>query len=80
MRIRDAVAVITGGASGLGFATAQRLVAVGAKVVLLDLPGPRGAAAVAQLGADRAVFAPADVTNEAEVSDALNIAAGLGSW
>lgn len=74
----DSVAVITGGASGLGFATAQKLHAAGAGVVLMDLPDSPGAEAVGQLG-DRAVFAPTDVTDPDQVSAALESVAGIGS-
>jgi NAD(P)-dependent dehydrogenase (short-subunit alcohol dehydrogenase family) len=74
VEIRDAVAVVTGGASGLGLATAKRLLDAGAQVVVLDL---RGEEAVAELG-DRARFAQADVTDEAAVGAALDVAESLG--
>ncbi len=74
MEIRDAVAVVTGGASGLGLATTKRLLDAGAQVVVLDL---RGEEAVAELG-DRAHFAQADVTDEDGVAKALDIAESLG--
>ncbi|MGI9093169.1 MAG: SDR family NAD(P)-dependent oxidoreductase [Mycobacteriales bacterium] len=77
MQLDGVVAVITGGASGLGRATAGRLVQAGARVALLDLPGQPGAEAAAELG-DAAVFTPADVRDEAQVSAALDAAAGLG--
>lgn len=77
MQVRDAVAVVTGGASGLGFATARRLVDQGASVVLLDLPSSPGEQAAAELG-ERAVFTPADVTREEDVAAALDVATGLG--
>ena len=54
------VAIITGGGSGLGEATARRLYADGAAVVLLDLPQSKGAELAAELG-DRARFAATDV-------------------
>lgn len=71
------VALVTGGASGLGRATATRLVADGASVVLLDLPSSDGAAVAADLG-DRASFVPADVTDEDAVTAALDVAGGVG--
>ena len=68
-------AVVTGGASGLGLATATRLVGSGAKVVLLDLAGPAGEKAAADIGA---VFVAGDVTTEAGVRPALEAAENLG--
>ncbi len=52
--------------------------AAGARVVVVDLPGSDGAQAVGEFG-DAAVFAAADVTDEAEVTAALDAAAGLGT-
>src|SRR4051794_8114002 len=77
MQIQGSVAVVTGGASGLGNATARRLVAAGAKVVLLDLLGSPGEEAAAELG-DAARFAATDVTSESDVTAALDAAAELG--
>ena len=74
MEIRDAVALVTGGASGLGLATTKRLLDAGAWVVVLDLKGEE---VVRELG-DRARFAPADVTDEISVTSALDIAESLG--
>ncbi|MEB3031428.1 3-hydroxyacyl-CoA dehydrogenase [[Mycobacterium] nativiensis] len=74
MQIRDAVAVVTGGASGLGLATTKRLLDAGAQVVVIDL---RGADVVAELG-DRARFAEANVTDPESVSAALDVAESLG--
>ncbi|OIN81087.1 3-hydroxyacyl-CoA dehydrogenase [Mycobacterium malmoense] len=74
MEIKDAVAVVTGGASGLGLATTKRLLDAGAQVVVLDL---RGEDVVAGLG-DRARFAQADVTDEAAVTKALDVAESMG--
>ncbi len=74
MKISGSVAVITGGASGLGRATAERLVAGGGRVALLDLPRSPGADVAKELG-DRAVFTPADVTSADDVAGALDAAA-----
>ncbi|MBB6406259.1 SDR family NAD(P)-dependent oxidoreductase [Arthrobacter sp. AZCC_0090] len=82
MDIKGAVALITGGASGLGAATARRLLDAGASVVLLDLrssPGEAFAAELNALGAEgKAVFVPADVTNEEQVQAAVDAAVALG--
>jgi NAD(P)-dependent dehydrogenase (short-subunit alcohol dehydrogenase family) len=77
MEIKDSVALVTGGASGLGLATATRLVAAGARVVVVDLPGEERERAAGALG-EGAVFAPADVTDEAAVTTALDRAGDLG--
>lgn len=55
------VGLVTGGASGLGRATVERLVKNGASAVILDLPSSDGSALAASLG-DRCAFAPADVS------------------
>ncbi len=78
MDISGSVALITGGASGLGAATARRLYDAGASVVLVDLPQSKGDDFAKELG-ERARFVPADVTNEAEVSEAVRVASELGS-
>jgi NAD(P)-dependent dehydrogenase (short-subunit alcohol dehydrogenase family) len=75
MDIAGSSALVTGGASGLGHATAERLAASGARVVIVDLPSSAGADAAAALGG---VFAPADVTDPAEVAAAVATAASLG--
>lgn len=69
--------MITGGASGLGLATARRLHSGGASVVIVDLPTSGGADIAAELG-DRVVFAPADVTSETDVQKAVDSAIALG--
>ena len=68
MKISGCSALVTGGASGLGLATAKLLAEAGAQVVIIDLPSSGGAdvAGVA--------FAPADVTNEEQVRAAIALA------
>jgi NAD(P)-dependent dehydrogenase (short-subunit alcohol dehydrogenase family) len=79
MKISDAQAVITGGASGLGLAVARHLVAAGGKVALLDVQEGPGRAAAAALGSG-AAFLRCDVTSETEVNTAMDAAqAHLGS-
>ena len=70
MKIQDARAVITGGASGLGLAVARRLIALGGKVAILDVQDGPGRAAAADLGPS-AAFLRCDVTSEAEVSSTM---------
>jgi NAD(P)-dependent dehydrogenase (short-subunit alcohol dehydrogenase family) len=74
VNVSGKVALVTGGASGLGGATATALHEAGASVVILDLPSSEGEVRAKELG-DRARFAPADVTNETEVQAAVDLAA-----
>ncbi|WP_349897562.1 SDR family NAD(P)-dependent oxidoreductase [Parafrigoribacterium soli] len=75
MDITGTVALVTGGASGLGFATATALRAAGAEVLIVDLPSSDGTAQADRIGA---AFVPADVADAAQVQAAVDIAAGLG--
>ena len=77
MDVKNSVALVTGGASGLGLATVEALLDAGAKIVILDLPGSPGADVATRLG-DSVRFAPADVRDEAAVNEALDVAAELG--
>ena len=74
MRIEGAKALVCGGASGLGAATARRLRADGAQVTIADIDAERGAALAAELDGD---FAACDVTDPAQVEAAV-AAAGPG--
>ena len=76
MRISGNVALVTGGASGLGLATVRRLHDAGASVVLMDLPTSNGTAVAKELG-DRAAFSPGDVTSPDDVEVALDAALAL---
>src|SRR4051812_4661801 len=79
MKIVDARAVVTGGASGLGLAVARHVVTAGGRVTLLDVQEGPGQAAAATLGAG-AGFARCDVTSETEVNAAMESArAAMGS-
>ena len=75
MKLSGSVALVTGGASGLGAATVRRLVAGGARAVIVDRDESRGSALASELGQ---TFAKADVTNAAEVEAAVAQAEGLG--
>lgn len=70
MDLASAKAVITGGASGLGLATAERVIAAGGKAVLLDVNEEQGNASAASLG-ERASFVRTDVSDEASVQAAI---------
>lgn len=72
MDIAGVSAIVTGGASGLGLATAKRLTAAGAVVTIIDLPSSPGEAVASSLGG---YFAPADVTDPEQVAEAIKAAA-----
>lgn len=71
MKIQGKVCVVTGGASGLGAATAQHLVAQGAKVILVDMNQELGQKLQQQLG-ENAEFVAVDVIDENQVQQLLN--------
>jgi NAD(P)-dependent dehydrogenase (short-subunit alcohol dehydrogenase family) len=75
MRIEGSRALVAGGASGLGAATARRLHAGGAHVTIADLNADAGEALAAELG-DGAAFVGCDVTDEAQVRAAVDAAGG----
>lgn len=77
MRIEGASALVAGGASGLGEATARRLHAAGATVTIADLNAERGEALATELG-DRAAFVACDVTDESQVQAAVTAARAGG--
>lgn len=75
MKIDGAVALVTGGASGLGEATLRRLVAAGAKGAIVDRDKSKGEALATELGAE---FLHTDVTDPAEVEVAVDRASEMG--
>lgn len=75
MDLADKVVVVTGGASGLGAATARAASAAGAKVVIADLRDDEGAALAAEIGGR---FVHCDVTNEADAQAVVAAAVALG--
>lgn len=77
MDIKGTVALIAGGGGGLGAASARRLHAAGASVVIADLDDEKGNAVAKDLGT-RATYVRTDVTDEASIQAAVDAAADLG--
>ena len=75
MDLTDSSAVVTGGASGLGLATATALIERGVAVTIIDLPTSPGEEVAAKLG-ELATFSPADVRDADGVARALDVATG----
>ncbi|GAB92824.1 SDR family NAD(P)-dependent oxidoreductase [Gordonia rhizosphera] len=73
MELKGLSVAITGGASGLGLATARRVIDAGGYVSLIDLPTSDGAAVAAELGPP-ATFVPADITDREQFAAALDVA------
>ena len=73
MDLANAKAVISGGASGLGYATAERVIAAGGHVTLLDVNEAQGAESAGKLG-ERASFVRTDVSDEDNVRAAIDSA------
>src|SRR4051812_29295653 len=70
-QLEGKVALITGGESGIGLASARLFVAEGARVHLLGIDEPKLKAAIEELGSDNALATTADVTDEATVHAAV---------
>lgn len=77
MQLSGLTTAVTGGASGLGLATAQRLVAAGGQVTIIDLPSSAGEQVAADLG-NAARFVAADVTDSEQFAAALDAAGERG--
>jgi 3-hydroxyacyl-CoA dehydrogenase/3-hydroxy-2-methylbutyryl-CoA dehydrogenase len=71
MDINGKIAIVTGGASGLGEATVRAYVAKGGKVAIFDMNAVRGDAIVAELGADKVSFHNVNVADEESVTTAI---------
>jgi 3-hydroxyacyl-CoA dehydrogenase / 3-hydroxy-2-methylbutyryl-CoA dehydrogenase len=71
MKLEGAVALVTGGASGLGEATVRAFVAKGARAAILDRPNSAGEKLASELGGAKTIFAPADVTSAEQVTQAI---------
>lgn len=78
MHFKDTVVIVTGGASGLGGATADAVVAGGGKVLIADVNAELGATKVSALGAS-ARFVRCDVTSEADAQAVVDAAQSWGS-
>lgn len=77
MDVSGIAAIVSGGASGLGAATAETLIDMGAAVVIIDKDPTSGAAAADRMG-DQCSFVQADVTSVGEVAEAVVAATGTG--
>jgi NAD(P)-dependent dehydrogenase (short-subunit alcohol dehydrogenase family) len=77
MELQGSVAIVTGGASGLGEATTRRFVDAGASVVIVDMNAEKGAALADELG-EAVQFAQADVANPEQVQAAVDAATATG--
>ena len=75
MDLNATSSIITGGASGIGLATAKRVAALGGRVVVVDMNEEKGEAAAKELGGK---FVKADVSDEAQVQVAIDAAKELG--
>ncbi len=71
MNVKNSVAVVTGGASGLGEACVRNLLASGAKIAIFDFAADRGEKIATELGKD-VIFAQTDVADNAGVQGAIN--------
>lgn len=79
MQIKDAIALVTGGASGLGEACARELIRQGARVAILDIAAQRGEDLARELG-PRAIFIKTDITSEESATAAIaRIKASFGA-
>lgn len=78
MEINEVIAIVTGGASGLGEATVRRIVANGGKAAIFDMNEERGAVLLSELGDEHAYFLKTDVANTEEVE--RNVKKVVDKW
>ena len=73
MRVANKVAVVTGGASGIGRATALRFAGEGARVAILDRDSTRGEVVLREIREQghKALFLPTDISDERQVREAI---------
>lgn len=71
MRMNESIAIVSGGASGLGEATVRQIIRQGGKAAILDLSEERGQSLAEELG-EKAIFVKADVTSEEQVTNAVS--------
>ena len=81
MKLAGKVALVAGGASGLGEACVRRLVAQKTKVMILDMDEAKGTKLADELGTSDALFVKTDITNPEQVAGALELSKSkLGSF
>ena len=70
--LKGVVGLVTGGASGLGRATVERIVREGGKVTICDLQTSPGAAVASNINSPNCIFVPTDITKAEDVENALS--------
>ncbi|PGL68944.1 3-hydroxyacyl-CoA dehydrogenase [Bacillus sp. AFS055030] len=81
MNIRDSIAIVTGGASGLGAGTVRMIVENGGKAAIFDLNEERAASLISELGEENVCFEKTDVSSEESVKNSIrNVLTKFGSF